>query len=101
MEEYKTLKSGEIIIPVPNEIMMELERVYFEYNGLLTLVSQYGSDTPFKPDFDRFEFLLDKYMEAYTIYNITFTEISRNYVPIELLTKVMTASFELSAFLIK
>ena len=100
MEELLT-QDGRKIIYVPNEYMLELERVWYEYQGLLTLLAQYGSDTPFKPDKERYEFLLDKYMLSYYEYNLTYNVLVSRYIPTSDIGKETEASFELSAFLVR
>ena len=53
------------IVYVPNEQMLDLERSFYEYEGLKTLVTQFASDTPFKPDMERFNLLIEEYLKSY------------------------------------
>jgi hypothetical protein len=88
------------IVYVPNEQMLDLERSFYEYEGLKTLVTQFASDTPFKPDIERFNLLIEEYLKSYMEYNITFNQIVRIFLEKEDQVKNITASFQLSAMLI-
>jgi hypothetical protein len=88
------------IVYIPNEQMLDLERSFYEYEGLKTLVTQFASDTPFKPDMERFNILIEEYLKSYMEYNITFNQIVRTFLEKEDQVKNITASFQLSAMLI-
>jgi hypothetical protein len=88
------------IVYIPNEEMLDLERSFYEYEGLKTLVTQFASDTPFKPDMERFNLLIEEYLRSYMEYNITFNQIVRTFLEKEDQVKNITASFQLSAMLI-
>ena len=60
---------------------LEIERTWYEYNAMLTLVSQFGSDSGFKPDKERYELLLNKYIDTFMEYNIIFNSIINKYLP--------------------
>lgn len=100
MAEFLTDKNEKIVY-IPNELMLRLERLFFEYDGLRILVTQFGSESEYKPDESRFKILLDKYLESYLAYNYLLNDIAKKYVSEEDLTKTYTASFQLSALLIK
>lgn len=57
------------------ELSDELERCYYEYNGLLQLVTQFTSTSPFKPDEERYNAVLNEYIERFIRYNLLFDEI--------------------------
>jgi hypothetical protein len=99
MAELLTEKNQKIYY-VPHEVMMELERSWYENEGLRTLLAQFASDSPFKPDNEKFEILINKYIKSYMEYNIIFSTLASVYVSAEDSSKNMTASFELSAFLV-
>ena len=88
------------IVYIPTEYMLDLERVFYEYEGFRTLVTQFASDSPFKPDKERFDSLINDYMVSYIEYNIIFNEVVRLFLEKEDQTKNITASFQLSAMLI-
>lgn len=97
MEEFL---NGKKIVHVPNEYMLNLERTWYEYEGLKTLLLQFTSDSPFKPDTERFDAILTKYLEAFMEYNMTFNLIVANFLTKEDAIKNITANFQLSAMMI-
>ena len=60
--------------------MLDLERVFYEYEGFRTLVTQFASDSPFKPDKERFDQLVVDYITSYMEYNIIFNETVRLFL---------------------
>lgn len=88
------------IVFIPNDEMLNLERSFYEYEGLKSLVTQFASDSPFKPDKERFNSLVEEYIRAYMEYNLIFNDIVRNFLDKEDQIKNITASFQLSAMLI-
>lgn len=88
------------IIFIPNDEMLNLERSFYEYEGLKSLVTQFASDSPFKPDNERFNSLVEEYIRAYMEYNLIFNDVVRNFLDKEDQIKNITASFQLSAMLI-
>lgn len=88
------------IVYIPNNEMLDLERSFYEYEGLKSLVTQFASDSPFKPDDARFNSLVEEYIRSYMEYNLIFNDIVRAYLKKEDQTKNITASFQLSAMLI-
>lgn len=98
MAEY--LKPNQEIVYVENGYMIELERLNYEYQGYRSLVTQFTSETPFKPDQERYDQLLEKYIISYMEYNVIFNHIIHKFVPEKYQTNNVVASFELSALLI-
>ena len=88
------------IVYIPNSDMLDLERSFYEYEGLKSLVTQFASDSPFKPDDARFNSLVEEYIRAYMEYNLIFNSIVREYLSKEDQVKNITASFQMSAMLI-
>ena len=80
--------------------MLDLERSFYEYEGLKSLVTQFASDSPFKPDNERFNTLVEEYIRSYMEYNLIFNDIVRAYLKKEDQIKNITASFQLSAMLV-
>ena len=52
-----------------------LEREFYEFNGLLNLLKQFTSDSPYKPDNERYEKVLVEYLEKFTTYNLVYQHI--------------------------
>lgn len=96
----ETILDGKKIVYIPNEHMLEIERTYYEYEGLKTLISQFTSDSPFKPDQDRLDILTKQFLESYIEYNLIFNQIVRSYLTPEDQIKNITANFQLSAFMV-
>lgn len=88
------------VVYIPNSDMLDLERSFYEYEGLKSLVTQFTSDSPFKPDDARFNGLVEEYIRAYMEYNLIFNSIVREYLSKEDQVKNITASFQMSAMLI-
>lgn len=88
------------IVYIPNDDMLNLERSFYEYEGLKSLVTQFASDSPFKPDKERFNSLVEEYIKSYMEYNLIFNDVVRTFLEKEDQTKNITASFQLSAMLI-
>lgn len=59
-------------VKVDEKLLDMLEKYYYEYNGLLNAVAQFGSDTPFKPDIERYKLLINEYLEVFVSYNIVY-----------------------------
>lgn len=92
--------NGKVAFKVPTDEMIGIESAYYEYNGLLILLSQFGSTTPFKPDMERYEYLVKTYLEAYMTYSMTYNAITSRYVPIEYTECNTSANFELSLIIV-
>ena len=99
MESFIT-ENNEKLILVPHDEMFVLERAWYEYNGLLTLIAQYGSESIFKPDIDRFNVILNKYLESYVEYNKILSKLISKYVDAKDFSHNVNVSFELSGLLI-
>ena len=56
-----------------------LEKHFYEMNGLLIVVSQYGSDSKWKPDVERFNLVLDKYLNKYAEVEIIKNHLIQKY----------------------
>lgn len=56
-------------------IAEELERAYYEYNGLLQLLTQFTSTSPYKPDDERYNAILNEYLNRFITYNLLFEQI--------------------------
>lgn len=97
----ETIIDGKKIVYVSNEFMMEIERTFYEYEGLKTLVLQFTSDSPFKPDQERLNILTKQYLESYIEYNLIFNEVARLHLTPEDLLKNITANFQLSALTVE
>lgn len=97
----ETILDGKKIVYIPNEYMLEIERAYYEYEGLKTLVLQFTSDSPFKPDQERLNTLTKQYLESYIEYNIIFNQIVSLHLSKEDQLKNITANFQLSALVIE
>lgn len=98
MAEY--LKPNQEIVYVENTYMIDLERANYEYQGYRSLLTQFMSDTPFKPDEEKFNQILEEYIKSYMEYNIIFNHLIYLFVPEKYQTNSVVASFELSALLI-
>lgn len=99
MEEL--LIHGRLFVSVQQNIMIDLERTWYEYQGLLTLISQFTSDSPFKPDPEKYNEVLEKYLISYIQYQLTWDHIVNNYVPEKYIHRNLTGSFELSGFFVE
>ena len=97
----ETILEGKKIIYIPNEYMLEIERTFYEYEGLKTLVLQFTSDSPFTPDQQRLDLLIKKYLESYIEYNLIFNQTARLFLSPEDQAKNIEANFQLSAFSVK
>lgn len=84
-----------------SEILNMLEKIYFEYQGLLTLLTQFSSTSPFKPDDKRFDSLLENYLLTFVEYNILFNKILYMYFTNEeIKTRNIVVDFNLSGFIV-
>lgn len=71
----------EIIIKIPileDEGLM-IERLWYEVEGLKNLLTQFTSDSPFKPDENRYDKLLNYYIEKFCEYSICWNYINDKY----------------------
>lgn len=59
---------------------MVVQKVLYERDGLLALVTQFSSDSPFKPDTERFTEILEEYIKITVKYNLTFQTLMTNYI---------------------
>lgn len=84
---------------VGSEDMLELERLFYEYEGLRILVTQFTSDSEFKPDHDRFIEVLRYYLEAYMEYNMLYMNLLHKYVGDNSTYVLYKADFELCCFI--
>lgn len=66
-----------ITFEVGDAIANEIERCYYEFNGLLQVLTQFTSTSPYKPDETRYSALLSEYMTRYIQYNLLFEEITQ------------------------
>lgn len=71
-----TLTSKTVTYEVEEEISREMERCYYEFNGLLQLLTQFTSTSPFKPDETRYNAILNEYMNRFIRYNLLFEEMT-------------------------
>lgn len=78
-----TLKEA-IKIKVEEEEAILCEKYYYEYSGLLTLVTQFtGKNIENNIDSTRFNSLIHEYMEAFVQYQMYWTELTNKYIPKE------------------
>lgn len=62
------------------EDTMVVQKVLYERDGMLALVTQFSSDSPFKPDKERFEEILEQYIRISVQYNLTFQRLMSIYI---------------------
>lgn len=53
-----------------------IEKEHFEYNSYLELLTQFTSTSPYKPDMERYNELLEAYILSYTTYNVLILELA-------------------------
>lgn len=68
-----------IIAKVDPELLVQVEKEYFEFNGYLQLLTQFTSTSPFKPDRERYDEILTEYLESYIKYNLILNELAHNW----------------------
>ena len=64
-------------IKLDEELCNMIQKNWFELNGLKELAVQFTSDSPWKPDKERYDQLINEYLEAYVKYNLLFQEAIR------------------------
>lgn len=79
-------------VSVNPEHMLVLERAWTEYNALLALATQFTSDSPFKPDMERFDKVLNEFVKAFINYQITW-----NLVTAQCTTKYLLSGYMMMA----
>lgn len=53
-------------------LLDKLQRSLYEYSSLLNILTQFTSDSPFKPDMERYTVLLNEYIDIFITYNLYF-----------------------------
>ena len=61
-------------IKLDGELCNMIQKNWFEYNGLKEIVVQFTSTSPWKPDKERYEKIINEYLESYIKYNLLFQE---------------------------
>lgn len=69
-----------IVYPLQYEDSLVVQRVLYEKDGLLALCTQFTSTSPFKPDQERYDQILDKYIKSFAEYNLVFQVLMEKYV---------------------
>lgn len=68
-------------ISITEEESLYLERLWYEFQGYLTLITQFTSDGPYVPGLLRFEKVLDSYLEAFAAYNMAWQALAGKHIP--------------------
>jgi hypothetical protein len=74
-------------VPISEEDQLLVQRTWYEFSGLEKLIKQFTSDTSYKPEQERYEFVMSKYLEAYAYHDMMFNEIVRQNLGKELYEK--------------
>lgn len=84
-EQHECCEDGvqKIVYPLANEDSLVVQRVLYEKDGLLALCTQFTSTSPFKPDQERYDQILDKYIKSFAEYNLVFQVLMEKYMPEE------------------
>lgn len=72
-------KDADIIIDITEEETLFLQRLIYERDGLKLLVTQFTSDSPFKPDKENYDKVLKQYVEAFVRYSLGFQAVVETY----------------------
>lgn len=62
-------------VRINEEESLYLQRLYYEYNGLLNLANQFTSNTALKPDDARYRGVIHDYLVAYAEFNMALREM--------------------------
>ena len=54
-----------------------IQKYYFEMSSLIELLTQFTSNTTFKPDKERYLLLIDDYKKIYISYNLLLSELHK------------------------
>lgn len=73
-------KDADIIIDITEEETLFLQRLIFEKDGLKLLVTQFTSESPYKPDEETYDKVLKQYIESFVKYNIGFQAVVETYI---------------------
>jgi hypothetical protein len=68
-------------IQVDDGMLRLIEKYWYELGGLTELITQFTSDSEFKPDIDRYNIVLSEYMESYIMYNVLYDQMLHEYAP--------------------
>lgn len=74
------MNNERIEIPIEESEEFEIERYLFISNGYLQLLKQFTTDTEFNIDNERYDSLLNEYMESFIKYSILFDKIKNKYI---------------------
>jgi hypothetical protein len=74
-------------VPISEEDQLLVQRTWYELAGLENLVKQFTSDTAYKPNQERYEYVLTKYLEAYAYHDMVFNEVVRKNLGDEMFEK--------------
>lgn len=67
------------IVEILEDESLFIEKLWYETEGLKTLIAQFTSDSPFKPDEQRYSLLIKEYIEKYCEYNIIWNILISKY----------------------
>lgn len=74
-------------VPISEDDQLLVQRTWYELAGLENLVKQFTSDTAYKPEHERYEYVLTKYLEAYAYHDMVFNEVVRKNLGEEMFKK--------------
>lgn len=70
-DSCKIENDGEtLVFDIDSDICLKLNRLLFEFNGLFELACAFSSDTQFKPDKERYDEIINQYLNSYAEYNM-------------------------------
>lgn len=68
-------------VPINEDDCIALQRSWYEYTGLKGLVEQFSSaETAFKPDMERYNYVLSSYLKALAYHDMLFNSVIRKYL---------------------
>lgn len=67
-------------IAIEQEEAFLLERYFFEYNGLRSIIEQFTLESDFKLSEEKYMKLIDKYIEAFASYNLAWNHMRIKYL---------------------
>lgn len=73
-------KNNTVEFDLDMDLIQTVEREYFIWNGLVQIIAQFTSDTKWKPDSERYESLLNEYMESFIKYSLLFDGIKQSII---------------------
>lgn len=76
------MKNTDVIetILIEQEEAFLLERYFFEYNGLKSIIEQFTLKSDFNLSEEKYMKLIDKYIEAYASYNLAWNHLRIKYL---------------------